>query len=192
MKQATVLLPDISGYTRFMTRTELHHGTHIINELLKVIADSVEPNFTLAEIEGDALLTYAVQRFSQASLVNLCLDTFHNFHGHLELIERNGRCHCGACQGASQLKLKFIVHYGEFDEVKVGPFTKLSGLDMIVAHRLMKNSIPHDEYLLATTAYSDGDLPLEPQSLDWNPGADVYEFLGEIRYCFADLGHLRQ
>ena len=32
---ATILIPDISGYTEFLTKTALVHSSHIINELLR-------------------------------------------------------------------------------------------------------------------------------------------------------------
>ena len=53
---ASIFIPDISGYTEFLSRTELEHSSHIINELLKVIVDSNSTDLTLAEIEVDALL----------------------------------------------------------------------------------------------------------------------------------------
>ena len=30
-ESATILIPDISGYTEFLTKTELVHSSHIIN-----------------------------------------------------------------------------------------------------------------------------------------------------------------
>jgi hypothetical protein len=36
-ESATILIPDISGYTEFLTKTELVHSSHIINELLEAI-----------------------------------------------------------------------------------------------------------------------------------------------------------
>ena len=33
-EKATILIPDISGYTEFLTKTALVHSSHIINELL--------------------------------------------------------------------------------------------------------------------------------------------------------------
>jgi len=55
---ATILLPDISGYTEFLTRTELVHSSHIINELLDAILAANTSDFELSEVEGDALLLY--------------------------------------------------------------------------------------------------------------------------------------
>ncbi|TFF36224.1 DUF2652 domain-containing protein [Mucilaginibacter psychrotolerans] len=45
------------------------------------------------------------------------------------------------------LGLKLITHYGPFSEYKVGGFTKLYGISVIKAHRLLKNSIGSDEYV---------------------------------------------
>ena len=53
---APIFIADISGYTEFLSCTELAHSSHIINALLKVLVESNTTHLTLAEIEGDALL----------------------------------------------------------------------------------------------------------------------------------------
>ena len=55
---ATILIPDISGYTEFLTQTELVHSSHIVNELFEAILAANEGEFELSEVEGDALLLY--------------------------------------------------------------------------------------------------------------------------------------
>ena len=57
-EQAIILIADISGFTGFTGATEIDHAAHIIAELLEVMIDSNETGFTLAEIEGDAVLLY--------------------------------------------------------------------------------------------------------------------------------------
>lgn len=57
-ESATILLPDISGYTESLTKTELEHSSHIINELLEAILAANNGEFVLSEVEGDALLLY--------------------------------------------------------------------------------------------------------------------------------------
>ena len=57
-ESATILIPDISGYTEFLTKTELVHSSHIINELLEAILAANDNDFVLSEVEGDALLLY--------------------------------------------------------------------------------------------------------------------------------------
>lgn len=189
MQQATILIPDISGYTRFLSKTELSHSTHIINELLQVIADTVLPRFTLAEIEGDALLTYAKGRVDLEEIEAICKDTFINFHYFLKVIERDSVCRCGACQGVSNLSLKFVVHYGYFDEIKIAQFTKLSGPDMVIAHRLLKNNVPTREYVLLTNDYLQNEA-ITGSSLEWKSGHDLYSIIGDVDYHYAKLGHL--
>jgi hypothetical protein len=36
---ALIFIPDISGFTEFVTFTEINHAKHIIEELLSVIID---------------------------------------------------------------------------------------------------------------------------------------------------------
>lgn len=190
MQKATILIPDISGYTQFLTKTELSHSTHIINELLQVLADTIQDKFILAEIEGDALLTYAKGRVSFKEIEVLCKAAFLNFHYYLKVIERDNVCRCGACQQQAELSLKFIVHYGTFEEIKISNFTKLSGPDMIIAHRLMKNNVPTSEYILMTDDYFDNETT-ENSLFEWKPGHDLYMVLGDINYHYARLEKLR-
>jgi len=190
MQKATILIPDISGYTEFLTKTELSHSTHIINELLQVLPDSIEDKFTLAEIEGDALLTYAKGKVSFNDIEQVCKAAFLNFHYYLKVIERDNVCRCGACQYQAELSLKFIVHYGTFDEIKISNFTKLSGPDMIIAHRLMKNNVPTSEYILMTDDYFDNQVTTN-SLFEWKPGHDLYMVLGDINYHYTRLEKLR-
>ena len=34
-EQATILIPDISGYTEFVSKTEIDHSSHVLNHLLE-------------------------------------------------------------------------------------------------------------------------------------------------------------
>lgn len=189
MQKATILIPDISGYTQFLTKTELSHSTHIVNELLQVVADSIQEEFKLVEIEGDALLTYADGYVDPSKLEQIAEKAFRNFHYFLKVIERDRVCRCGACQGASELSLKFIVHYGEFDEIKIAHLTKLTGPDMIIAHRLMKNEVPSKEYILMTDAYYDQDHLFK---FEYEASSETYDLIGEVFYHYTDISFLRE
>jgi hypothetical protein len=150
-EQAIILIPDISGFTDFTGATEIDHAAHIITELLELIVASNEMDFTLAEIEGDAVLFYRKgEPLRREQLIDQCLRMFANFHQRLMVIERDTVCQCGACQTASNLTLKFIVHFGYIKEIKVAQFVKATGIDMIVAHRLLKNDVGAQEYVLIT------------------------------------------
>src|SRR6266571_5607298 len=76
-ESATILIPDISGYTEFLTKTELVHSSHIINELLEAILAANSGEFVLSEVEGDALLLYRKGKPIEAdALVRQCLSMF--------------------------------------------------------------------------------------------------------------------
>ncbi|MFV1981630.1 MAG: DUF2652 domain-containing protein [Rhodothermia bacterium] len=191
--KATILIPDISGFTEFVSHTELDHASHITNELLSLIIDSNSVGLTLSEIEGDAVLFYKKgEAISSTDLVKQCLEMFEAFHARLRLIERDTICRCGACQSASDLSLKFVVHRGAIKEFEIRGFTKASGVDMIIAHRLLKNDIDSNEYILASSGYlADAGEP-PSTALKWLPYKGSYPGIGDVECEFARLEALRK
>src|SRR3954471_15559630 len=188
-EQAIILIPDISGFTDFTGATEIDHAAHIITELLELIVASNETDFTLAEIEGDAVLFYRKgEPLQRKQLIDQCLRMFANFHQRLMVIERDTVCQCGACQTASNLTLKFIVHFGYIKEIKVAQFVKATGVDMIVAHRLLKNDVDSHEYILMTEPCCDavGRSDANPM-LAWSKSSQTYPAIGKVDYQFATL-----
>jgi hypothetical protein len=67
----------------------------------------------------------------------------------------------GACRAAGTLRLKVIVHEGEAVITRLRNLERVSGEDVILAHRLLKNSIPAHEYVVVTDRFlrSLGELP---------------------------------
>jgi hypothetical protein len=193
-EKATILIPDISGFTEFTSATEIDHAAHIINELLELIIASNPMGFTLAEVEGDAVLFYLKEdRSAPSKIIDQCLETFRNFHTRLMVIERDTVCQCGACQSASNLTLNLIVHFGEIKEIKVAHFVKATGVDMIVAHRLLKNTIDSSEYILISKPCIDcGGKSLDTSNhLIWNAASQEYPAIGEIEFQYATLTDAR-
>jgi hypothetical protein len=118
---------------------------------------------------------------------------FQRFHTLLQVIERDSICQCGACQSASNLTLKFIVHYGAIKEIKVANFVKASGLDMIIAHRLLKNKISSDEYILATRAYLErGNGSAHTTALAWQSAFEEYPAIGKVDFNYALLEEIKR
>ena len=188
-EQAIILIPDISGFTDFTGATEIDHAAHIITELLELIVASNETDFTLAEIEGDAVLFYRKgEPLRREQLIDQCLRMFANFHQRLMVIERDTVCQCGACQTASNLTLKFIVHFGYIKEIKVAQFVKATGIDMIVAHRLLKNDVGAHEYILITEpcCAAVGQDDANPK-FQWAKSSQAYDTIGNVAYEFATL-----
>ena len=191
--KATIFIPDISGYTNFVNRVELDHSSHILAELLEVIVSSEKLGLTLSEVEGDAVLFYAPgEPLDAMALLEQCEAMFRAFHHQLKVIERDSICPCGACQGASGLTLKFVVHFGLLKEIAVANFRKAAGIDMIVAHRLLKNSVPSSEYVLVSDAYRAVAASESLPRFDWQAGREAFEGVGEVAYSFAKLDQLRK
>ena len=192
--KSTILIPDISGYTEFMTTTELTHAAHALNYLIDAIVETVGDKFDVSEIEGDAvLLVRKGVPPSRSELVETCLSIFNAFHFRRKWLQQHTICPCGACQAIINLTLKFVAHYGPLAEFKIGRFVKQSGTDMIVAHRLLKNSISSTEYLLITEQLlkevTDSTSVNDP---NWLSSSEVYHSIGKVNYQFMSLNEARK
>lgn len=194
MDKATILIPDISGFTEFMSQTEIEHSTHIINELLEIIIAENRLDFFLSEIEGDAVLFYRKgESPGPGALIEQCLAMFRAFHHQLKIIARDTVCQCGACQMTHNLNLKFIVHAGALYEYKINRFVKACGIDMIIAHRLLKNQVPGDEYILfSETISKQPDTLSEKAGLHWQKAEDAYASIGSVPYHYTTLEAIRE
>lgn len=191
---STILIPDISGYTEFMTSTELYHSSHAINALIDAMLEAVTQDYEVAEIEGDAVLL--IKRGpapSKKEVLDTCLKIFNAFHFRRKWMQHHVLCACGACQAIINLSVKFVVHYGPLAEIKVGRFIKHSGVDMIVAHRLLKNSIPSNEYVLLTERLlSEESDSSENMAMTWDRASEDYQSIGKIGYQFSLLEDARR
>ena len=58
IQPALILIPDISGFTEYMSNSDLIHCRYIIAELLEVILNSNTLGLSVSELEGDAVLFY--------------------------------------------------------------------------------------------------------------------------------------
>jgi hypothetical protein len=195
-KKALIYIPDISGFTRFVSDTDIQHSQHIIEELLEVILESNDLDLEVSEIEGDAILFYREGDPPKPDQMSAQIKSmFLNFHSYLQSIERDTICQCGACRTVSKLTLKFFVHYGEIGISKIREHTKLMGKNVILAHRLMKNNVNSKEYLLMTQDYSNHHEKSDfDQHLNWSDiqeGTITYEHIGEVSYNYIELSSLR-
>ena len=64
---------------------------------------------------------------------------------------------------------------------------------MVVAHRLLKNGIASDEYILVTPSCFDfSSLEQSPGALAWERSSDEYPAIGTIDYQYAPLAKVRR
>ena len=173
MQKALFFMPDISGFTQFVNDTEVEHSVHIISELLETLLDNNSLGFELAEIEGDALFMYTTKIPTYERLMAQINSMLEEFHQHIHKYDHLRICNCGSCHHAIDLKLKFIVHYGHLNFMQVKDFKKPYGKDIIQIHRLLKNQVPHEEYVLFTDSVYDfyqGEI-----STTWKASSDTYQ-----------------
>ncbi len=192
-KSTLLYIPDISGFTNFVNKTEISHSRHIISELLEIIIDSDKIGMSVSEIEGDAILFFKEEIPSVSDLIEQCQHTFINFHNHLRRYDTERICRCGACETATQLSLKFIVHKGDVDKISIKDHQKLHGSDVILAHKLLKNSIPENEYILITDQFEVKQSSIGTNKKEWisiKRGSDTYKNLGEFDYSYIPIKNL--
>ncbi|MDC8005249.1 DUF2652 domain-containing protein [Aureisphaera galaxeae] len=190
MAKSLLFIPDISGFTHFVQTTEAEHSQHVISELLEVLISANTQELKLAEIEGDALFFYR-ENFvpSQEKLLAQIESMYTAFYSHLKLLEKHRICPCNACATAPQLQLKIVAHVGELQFLQVQNNRKPFGEAVIQAHRLLKNSVPTDNYALVSDELAqDMGMPIayESKLFQFQTGRDTYDDK-EISYCYAEI-----
>lgn len=187
-KHVVIVLADISGYTKFMVENHLSavHGQMVITHLLESLLREVDIPLELQEIEGDAVFLFAtlpdeaaerdaVLKQVQARLLRF----FEVFIVAAAGLGEMTACQCAICTHADELKLKMVVHTGCAVFHSIGGRRQVSGTDVILAHRLLKNSVPDTEYLLLSdAAYEEIGRGL---GLEFHAGQETYENLGTVQ-----------
>lgn len=181
-----LVLADISGFTAFVTRTELEHGPPIIAELLEAVIRRLAPPLEVQEVEGDAVFAFGLDRaiVPAAALLDVVGDAFGAFEARRRDLAADESCGCGACRSVGDLDLKVIAHHGVFLRQTVAGRRQLGGANVILAHRLLKNRLrPAAGYLLLTEAALHR-MEIAPTAAGLRAQSERYEHLGEIR-CFV-------
>jgi hypothetical protein len=152
-----LLIADISGYTRFMKQhtIAISHAKQIIVRLLKALMNTAQPPLKVAELEGDAVFFYArAQGTSLETIAHQVKDQmvalFAAFRKELHSVDSLRTCACDACTHIHDLQLKEVLHVGRVEVETIGQFEKLFGFDVILVHRLLKNSVQANEYVMMT------------------------------------------
>jgi len=130
-------------------------------------------------------------------LINQCVFFYNEFYKQLELLKEKNKSYKAASTIPEVLGLKIILHYGEEVALtKMGNRIKLFGEDIIIAHRLLKNKIRMDEYLLLseglTNYYKANQLD---DKFDWatlKENFTEYDHVGKIKYHYINLKPLQE
>ena len=188
-REGYLLLADISGYTEFLTGTELEHAQEIIRELTATIRERLTPPMRFVKLEGDAVFCYSnAEVFRDGErFVELIEACYFDFCNRLDDMARSTICRCNACAAIGSLGLKFVAHYGTFIVEREGAGEDLAGPDVILVHRLLKNSISGTGGPTAYAFLTDACIGHLPSSFNLPRHSEVYESFGRVFGGVHDL-----
>lgn len=179
------VIPDIGGYTRFM----LHHkktpeyAQGVIRSLMEAMLHAKEIPLRVSSIEGDALFLYAIRESDElweaekATVAATIENFFVAFYAETRRLMQTEACGCGVCNDIGDLKIKVVVHMGHGVLDRLDRFTTINGVDVIIAHRLLKNSLS-GSYLLVTKAAFEACTFPRPER--FVPHQETYPDVGTI------------
>ncbi len=185
-------ISDISGYTRFLTQSELGHAKEILDAIFDSMLEHVEAPLEVSKVEGDAIFCHVPDRLLKqpSSMLNAMESTYFEFRRQLRLMDINTTCDCNACVNMNALDLKVFIHHGEYITHDVAGRSELAGSDVILVHRLMKNHVTaatgFTGYgLVSAAAIAAMGTTGEAEGMIRH--TEHYEDFGEVTVYLADL-----
>jgi hypothetical protein len=185
-------VPDITGFTKLMASADIAFTKEIIPGVLRKLLDNNILKMSVAEIEGDAIFFYRTGRLPTVDrVVQQCKIFYDAFSNYIESLKKVDEENYNKHLANGQLGLKIIIHYGHVNVSVIKGRTKLIGQDVIIVHKLLKNSIQESEYILFTKNYlkrikKDNANPV----LDWKKlkkGREVYDYIGKVKYSYIKI-----
>ena len=164
--EGPLLLADIGGYTSFLQDVAVAHrddafadgavpeAYRLMSRLLDGIVSKVVPPFSLAKLEGDAVfaIASAADDVPTGEALLDCLRACHaDFRARLAEVGEVWTCTCTACLRANALELKFVLHSGPYVIQEIAGSREVTGPEVVMAHRLLKN---HAAETLGSGAYA--------------------------------------
>ena len=191
-KNGYFLIADITGYTFYLSQSELEHAQETLQALLELLIAHTKPPLVISRLAGDAVISYGLQDnfFKGQTFIEMIEDTYVAFRRAIELMVLNNTCQCNACTNVSRLDLKFFVHYGPFGIQRLDHHEELVGNDVNLIHRLLKNHVVEKTGFGAYTLYTDAvinQLGLEELTKTMVAHEESYEHLGALHLWVQDM-----
>jgi len=186
-RETILMIADISGYTKFMVTNRMAqiHAQVIITELITTIIKQVKIPLEISKLEGDAVFFFAEKsdlpgRWDEIrrEIGDKLIEFFGVFSDKINELTESNMCKCDACMHIEKLNLKIVVHSGSALFYKIDKFSELSGVDVIIVHKLLKNSVRSDRYILVTESVLD--IIKFPQNIRFEKSREDYEEIGKI------------
>jgi hypothetical protein len=189
IEHGVLVLADISGFTEFLTATELEHGPPIVAALLEEVMGKLAPPLEIQEVEGDAVFALGPDRVlvPRERLLDVLESAFAAFRQRQQEMQANETCPCNVCANISTLDLKIVAHHGSFLRHAVGGRSQAAGMNVILAHRLLKNGLGAKRAYLMLTEAALRSLGVDPGRAGLVAHTERYEHLGDVRCFVKDL-----
>ena len=186
-----LVIADLTGYTAYLSRSELEHAPAIAGDLLETIVGRLDPPFRLAKFEGDAAFLHVEDGRADGSLLLDAIEaSYFAFRRRLRSIDQATSCDCNSCRLAPRLDLKLFVHHGSYVRSRIAGREELAGSDIILVHRLLKAAdgaaARRNGFALFTDAAIDA-LGIERASLEPSAAEESIEHLGRVTTRTLDL-----
>ena len=186
------LITDISGYTEYLTKSELEHAHETLQSLFEAQLAHIKFPLHISGFRGDAIFMYIPETdfISPQSLVETLENQYIVFSETLQQMRLNTTCTCNACKNMNLLDLKMCVHYGEYLVQKLGDKEELLGADVIVPHRMLKNTVIEKTGVKAYAIFSDAaaeKLNLKSICDPLISHKETYEHIGEVQIHVHNL-----
>jgi uncharacterized protein YndB with AHSA1/START domain len=184
-----LLVADITGYTQFLTSSELDHANPILKSLLGSLIEQIGEPMQFWKMDGDAVLAYSTQQEfpSGETFLTICENLYNAFATRLQNIVANTTCPCQACANVGKLDLKIMAHYGEFDEMQIGPVKDISGADVILVHRMAKSNVSESTGVRSYALFSNAAAEKMKIEAALLPFSQPFEHFGEVSMQVYDL-----
>jgi hypothetical protein len=188
--RGALVLADISGFTAFVTATELEHGPAIIADLLGEVMRELAPPLEIQEVEGDAVFALGPDRAvgPPAALLEVLEEAFVAFKSRQRQLAADESCRCEACGNVGNLDLKIVVHHGRFLRQMVGDRSQAAGASVLLVHRLLKNDLAGRRAYLLLTEAALRWAGLNPADAGLTSHVEHYEHFGDVPCFVRDLG----
>lgn len=187
-----LLIADITGYTKYLTESELEHAQETLTALLELLVENTGPPLIISRLAGDAVISYGLrENFIEGhAFTEMIEDIYVAFRKALDLLVLNNTCGCNACANISSLDLKFFVHYGSFGIQHISDHDELVGSDINLLHRMLKNRVTEVTGFQAYALYSETaieQLGVEDFGERSIGHVETYEHLGEVKVMVRDM-----
>lgn len=192
IESGSLVIADITGYTAFLSQSELDHAQDSLNTLLELLVEYTRRPLLISRLEGDAVISYALDQYLPQGqiLVDLVQNTYLAFRKARDLMVVNTTCDCRACTNIPNLDLKFFVHHGAYAFQAIGDYKELVGTDVNLIHRLTKNTIVKSTGIRAYAVYTEAAvaaLGITELAAHFVKHSEQYDHIGQIPLFVQDL-----